>query len=336
MVSSSEFSAVVNAVAAIFGQPAVARVFRRHSFSERILTDPSLQVSNAEYMRFLEAAARETKQPLLGAMLGDGVPFAELGLYGRYVSSAATLKEALERASRTLRYHETGSWLAFTLEGSKLRLTYSPPTPRALGSWHQSDGVAAMLINLVRLFEGPGWTPERLGLAAATGDRFVRLQTFFGVRIVSLREGTELVGQVGLNAPFKAAISEICPPISWSELRTMVAERPPQSFSGTLTQLMETLILDGRFELGEISDSLGISPRTIQRHLQEEGTRFGEVLRAVRQARAEALLLKTQIIVSEIAVQLGYSSKSQFIRAFKCWRGVAPGAFRASHRLEDY
>jgi AraC-like DNA-binding protein len=193
-----------------------------------------------------------------------------------------------------------------------------------------------MLINLVRLFEGPGWTPERLGLAAATGDRFVRLQTFFGVRIVSLREGTELVGQVGLNAPFKAAISEICPPISWSELRTMVAERPPQSFSGTLTQLMETLILDGRFELGEISDSLGISPRTIQRHLQEEGTRFGEVLRAVRQARAEALLLKTQIIVSEIAVQLGYSSKSQFIRAFKCWRGVAPGAFRASHRLEDY
>lgn len=335
MVSAPEFTAVATAVAAMFGQPALARVFRRHRFSERILTDPSLQLPNAEYMRFLEAAARETRQPLLGAMIGDGVPFSELGLYGRYVSSAATLNEALQRASRALRYHETGSRLVCTLEGSKLRLTYSPPTPRALGSWHQSDGVAAMLINLVRLFEGPGWTPGRLGLAAASGYRLVRLQAFFGARVVSLREGTEVVGQIGSNAPLTAAMSEICPPMSWSELRTMVAERPPQSFSGTLRQLMETLILDGRFELDEISESLGIGPRTIQRRLQGEGTSFGEVLRAVRQARAEALLVQTQTAVSEIALQLGYASKSQFIQAFKCWSGVTPGAYRASERLSE-
>ena len=152
---------------------------------------------------------------------------------------------------------------------------------------------------------------------------------------MSLREGTEVVGQIGSNAPLTAAMSEICPPMSWSELRTMVAERPPQSFSGTLRQLMKTLILDGRFELDEISESLGIGSRTIQRRLQGEGTSFGEVLRAVRQARAEALLVQTQTAVSEIALQLGYASKSQFIRAFKCWSGVTPGAYRASERLSE-
>jgi hypothetical protein len=59
-------------------------------------------------MRFFEAVARETKQPLIGAIIGQNVLLSELGLYGRYITSAKTLSEAFRRASRAIKYHETG------------------------------------------------------------------------------------------------------------------------------------------------------------------------------------------------------------------------------------
>jgi hypothetical protein len=59
MVSASEFKAITDAVEEMLGKNAVAQVFRHHGFSESIMTDMSLQLPNAEYMRFLEDVACE-------------------------------------------------------------------------------------------------------------------------------------------------------------------------------------------------------------------------------------------------------------------------------------
>lgn len=59
---------------------------------------------------------------------------------------------------------------------------------------------------------------------------------------------------------------------------------------------------------------------------------FGETIREEerksRMKRAERLLLTTDSSVSEIAVLLKYKSKEVFIRSFKRYFGITPGAFR--------
>jgi AraC-like DNA-binding protein len=330
MVSSSEFKAVADAAKELFGKRAVTRVFRRHGFSESILTDTSFQLPNAEYMRFLEAAARETNQPLLGAILGSSVPFSELGPYGHYVTSGTTLQEALERASRAIKYHETGSKLSCIIEGTSIRLRYQPPSPKALGNWHQSDGVAGMMINLVRLYQGPDWKPTYLGLTAAQGERLARLEEFFDVPIVTVCEGTELFGQFNSNTLFE----NVGQAMSWSEVRKMVASQPPLSFKGTLKQVMLPMTQDGLFELKEVSKYISIGARTIQRRLQAEGSSFGEVLKEVRTTWAEAMLLHSEATISEISKSLGYTSKGHFIRAFKNWHGMTPGFYRVCSKAD--
>lgn len=73
---------------------------------------------------------------------------------------------------------------------------------------------------------------------------------------------------------------------------------------------------------------LGMSERSLQRHLQAEGTSLGALTVAARHARAEALLARGDLPLKRVAQMLGYSDASSFGRAFRGWTGLSPAAYR--------
>lgn len=77
-----------------------------------------------------------------------------------------------------------------------------------------------------------------------------------------------------------------------------------------------------------VAASLHMSARTLQRRLDEEGTRYSEVLDAKRERLARRLLDETQVSLGEIAFRAGFSDLATFSRAFKRWTGMPPGAYR--------
>lgn len=332
VVSAAELAVIAAIVGDLYGKKTIEAVFKRHDFPESILSDPSLKIPNVQYLGFLEACSREAGEPLLGAIIGSRAQFAELGPYGRYVTSAPSLRLALERASKALKYHESGSRLNFELQESHLSITYHPPTPKALGSWHQCDGVAAMLINLVRLYEASEWVPQLIVLAAAHDKRKRRLEDFFETAITARREGTQIRGAIAHIPHGEMMVTRASAPLSRCELRQMVSDRPPMSFAETLRHLMTPIIREGLFDLEDIADRIGLGSRTVQRRLATEGQTFGRLLQDVRQTFAEELLLQTDMTTAELSLRLGYSSKQHFIRAFKSWRGMPPGEFRTTSR----
>lgn len=330
VVRALEFAAIAAAVETLFGAEVVDTVFKQHGFSIALLSEPDLQLPNVEYVRFLEACARESGKPLLGAMIGNSVAFAELGLFGRYVTSAPDLRTALNRASKGLKYHETGSHLTCSLRSNRLTLTYRPPTPKALGSWQQTDGAAAMILNLIRLYEGTGWRPEHIALPGATNGRRRQLERHFHTDISAARDSVRITGSVGA-AHLDAATSTLHgQPLSRRELRQMISSRPPGSFAGTLRRLMRPLAWQGTFDMNRVAESIGVSPRTMQRRLAAERVDFSDLLSDTRRNFAEELLANTDMTMGNISVRLGYSSKQHFIRAYKGWTGVTPGRFRSS------
>ena len=328
LVAAQEFAAIYNVATELLGQKVVERVFRNHGFSKKLLTEPNLLLLNSEYMRFLEACARQTNQPLFGAIIGDNVPFSDLGTYGTYVTEASSLSEGLRRASRALRYHESGSSLDRLQRGSKTLLVYQPPTPKVLGSWHQSDGAAAMLINLVRMYEGHEWKPDSVYLAGAKGERQRNLERYFDVPVMNYQKGTKLV--CSFSEPLAVKRTRLASEygVTFADLRKMVSAKPPLSFGGILKNVLDPLVRDGVFEIDQVAAKIGLSTRTIQRSLRSEGTTFGSLLKAARQRWALELLTREDLTIGDIADILGYSSKQHFIRAFKTWTGKTPGANR--------
>jgi AraC-like DNA-binding protein len=72
--------------------------------------------------------------------------------------------------------------------------------------------------------------------------------------------------------------------------------------------------------------------RTLNRRLKEHDTTFQQILDTVRFTVAKELLESSGVSLEEIASALGYGDIVSFIRAFKRWTGLTPGAWRVSLR----
>ncbi|MGZ5078240.1 MAG: AraC family transcriptional regulator [Usitatibacter sp.] len=82
----------------------------------------------------------------------------------------------------------------------------------------------------------------------------------------------------------------------------------------------------------ETARLLKLSPRTLHRHLHDEGSSFRAIKDGARREIALARLEKSRSSIAQIAAELGYSEPSAFFRAFQGWTGEAPSAHRKRHR----
>lgn len=78
----------------------------------------------------------------------------------------------------------------------------------------------------------------------------------------------------------------------------------------------------------EAADRLHMSPRTLHRRLEEEGSSFRGIKEALRRDMALARLTKTRQPISQVAAELGYADTSAFYRAFTSWTGMSPERYR--------
>jgi AraC-like DNA-binding protein len=77
-----------------------------------------------------------------------------------------------------------------------------------------------------------------------------------------------------------------------------------------------------------VASRLGVSARTVDRRLADEGRAFAELRDAVRHERARALLADPALSVAQVAQRLGYRDAANFSRAFRRQAGVPPSEYR--------
>jgi AraC-like DNA-binding protein len=76
-----------------------------------------------------------------------------------------------------------------------------------------------------------------------------------------------------------------------------------------------------------------MSPRTLQRRLQESGSSFQRVLDEARHQMARYYLSNSVLELNEAAYLLGFEDPNSFGRAFRAWEGVPPSDWRETHRI---
>ena len=79
-----------------------------------------------------------------------------------------------------------------------------------------------------------------------------------------------------------------------------------------------------------VATDLGLQPKTLSRHLKQEGTTYKEIKNHLQQDAAVLFLSDRQLPIEEVAYRVGFSEPSAFTRAFKSWMGLTPAAYRKS------
>jgi AraC-like DNA-binding protein len=75
---------------------------------------------------------------------------------------------------------------------------------------------------------------------------------------------------------------------------------------------------------------LGMSVRSLRRHLTHEGTTYRELTQNKLHGIACSLLRNPQVSLQTIAFELGFSDATAFHRAFRRWAEVTPADYRSA------
>ena len=100
------------------------------------------------------------------------------------------------------------------------------------------------------------------------------------------------------------------------ELERALEERRAQSsISEQVKWILRRLLTGSRPEVAAVARELGLSDRTLQRRIIDDGATFRQLLLEVRQELAHEYLNRPEMDVTEVAFLLGYEDSNSFYRA---------------------
>jgi AraC-like DNA-binding protein len=110
----------------------------------------------------------------------------------------------------------------------------------------------------------------------------------------------------------------------------ILKERHPSSASllQALDQLLERGWENGEPTIDDAARNLGMSARTLQRRLQEEGTAFAERMDDARRRTTLHWLRCPDVSLTEIAYLVGFREQASLSRAVRRWTGQSPRELR--------
>ncbi len=282
-----------------------------------------------------EVAIQHTGDPFLGLHLGEASSPALAGMVGYLMESSADLQTAFQNVQQFNTLITNATEFSLEIRGDEFCYYIEPVQAWRLLSAEATRQVVehsmAGSIHIAKMLCGKTIYPVRVLLRTA---RPQNIQAYISVLkceplfqqehnciIYRLRDmQLPVIGHNPvLNRFFRDLLEKEILKIQQQEsFASEVRRAILQNFNHVLPQL------------SDIVQYLRVSPRTLQRKLQEEGTSFQEIFDAIKLELATSMLKNPSLTVNEVAYKLGYAEPSIFRRAFKKWTGTNPKAYLAS------
>jgi AraC-like DNA-binding protein len=288
-------------------------------------------VSAASQHRFLELAAATTDDPLLGLHVAAEMDLRDIGLLFYLPASSATVSGALKRLAR---YARTASqeihWeIAVSHQQQEALLTFR----RELafdGSYRQHSEFIALAVNrALRKLTNRDIAPLRMTFTHPRNSELKEIHRVLRcpVEFAQLTDSWVLSQSV-MDLPIVSEDPRLLEVLVAHGDDLLSERRKTIGMRGLVENQLVSVLSSGQVQTGMIAEQLGMSVRSLARHLAQEGTSFGEVLDRLRHRLALRYLEDEHVALRQIARSLGYSEIGAFNHAFKRWQGTSPGQVR--------
>lgn len=111
--------------------------------------------------------------------------------------------------------------------------------------------------------------------------------------------------------------------------KALAERRAESSLAEQVKWILKRLLAGSRADILAVAKELGVSPRTLQRRITDDGTSFRQLLLGSRQELVHQYLSESSMEINEAAYLLGYEDRHSFYRAFKTWEGTTPAHWRS-------
>lgn len=267
--------------------------------------------------RELGAIAKRRGDPALALTLAKISSTRPLGLFGHMLWLSGTLGDALDRAVKHYALVTQRTVLRLDTTGSSVTITSIPMTREPRGRVLTEFPFASLALR-ARHAVGDAFALRAVRFTHAGEDSAAYTDVFRCPVTFGSRDDQIELDAALLKRPLASA-----DPITSSVLEAKVEQLTESATDDFLDRVRRAAgdKLDGSPE--QVAQALGISARTLRRHLDQRGETFRGVIDGLRRAKADDLLARG-VSVKEVAFALGFSEPSAFSRAYKRWTGKAP------------
>jgi len=291
------------------------------------LDDPDGQVSCDRVAVLWQAALASAHDADLGLQAAVAVPFGAYRVIDFLAASAPTVGEGFVRVARyfplinptlELRIHEAATEVAVELAAHE-----PAALPRPLAEF-----VLAVTFLHCRRASGREWPLRRATFAfPAPADPAAHARVF-GAPVRFGQPRTELVlARDVWQLPSHNASLELLRTLE-DHADRLLANQRARELEARVARVLAEELRGGDPSLVHVARRVGMSARTLQRRLADEGVSFADLVDRTRREFAEDYLRDRSLALSEIAYLLGFSEQSAFTRAFQRWHGTSPSRYR--------
>jgi len=303
----------------------VDTLLRKAGLSRTQIEDPHVRISVRSQVLFLDLVAKALGDDLLGFHLAQNFDLRMIGFLYYVLASSETLGEALGRTARYSSIVHEG-FRVTVREGKEIDVVLeSVGVPRRLNR-HQIEFSFVTLIRACREITKLRLTPNhvsfvhRRSLPPAEMSNFFGCKVEFGAEIDQETFSRSILGTTVVSAdPYlnKLLIKQYEDVLAHRKLN-----RNP--FALRVENAIVPLLPHGKANAKDVAQKLGMSQRTLARHLASEGLTFVKMLQELRLDLAKRDLADRDLSITQIAWLLGYREVSAFTNAFKRWTGETP------------
>jgi AraC-like DNA-binding protein len=307
-------------------------VVLRHSNIPPTAYGGDLLITTGQLFALWRSIRELSKDPAAGWKLMRGMQSAKFHPSMLAALHARIYRECLERHARYKQLCSAQEF-RFTEKDGELQIETSWPfvpdeRPPAL----MIDAVFAILVELGRRGTEKKLRPNRLELSRPE-ERGNGLAEFFGCAVKYRCARDKLVLNVAdVELPFVTHNEELVQMLAPQFEHQLKSRELKQGTLGSVKWVLRRLLSGSRPDVAVVAKELGMSERTLQRRITEEGMTFRQLLNETRKELIREYLSDDSVEITEAAFLVGFENTNSFYRAFRSWEGKTPAEWRAAQR----
>lgn len=288
------------------------RLMREAGVPGNALEEPDLRISVDAVRDLLERSAALSGVEAFALLMAEGRRVSNLGVLGMLMREEPTVRHALLSIMAYGRTHNEALFQRIE-ESSGIAAVHADLLFNSPGGAHQAiELVVAVALKTVRFFVGADWRPRRICfMHGAPVDVSVHRR----VLGQTPEFGSDFNGFVCTSAELDTPIASADPVVA-SYIRHEVQSRQQATLRVTdeVRHIVLVLLPRGRCTVDQVARLMGITRRTLHRHLAADGQVFRELVLTVRRELAARYVRDRSRPLGDIAQSLGFADLSSFSR----------------------
>ncbi|MFO7528374.1 MAG: AraC family transcriptional regulator [Marinobacter sp.] len=297
-----------------------------------ILETDDGRINGEQFQSFIRQLIEVADNPILGLETGDFVQPGSYSVLGYITMSCSTLGEAIARIAPFEKLVGDMGTTRLSVHGDTLKLTwhcnYDDPVVRP----HLVDNVFASWINYAHwLADDTTTAPTAVQLRRQSPGKDLEIAYQDRWRCSVTFEAEEdciTLPKALLDTRLRQPDPPLRKTLEAHALTQLASLETDSDLTTRVKRSIQKQLNHGITRQDLVAEDLGLTSRTLQRKLSQEGVSYQRLLDDVRQQMAEDYLRNTDMAIPDIALRLGYSETTSFHRKFKAVTGKTPGEFR--------